>query len=147
LMGIPSAYSMDVLNNQDWVWGIGLLFSCLFYAIAAIQFGVEKMRNEEINTVSDIKLGKWFVFSVKYCIPVIFVFFLGWWLWQAVTWSPDNWWNPKEVFGVGTIVIQVAFGFLVVGILNGWFNKMIKRPSELQGTSGGSQNAKLGRNM
>ncbi|SFH02674.1 neurotransmitter:Na+ symporter, NSS family [Desulfotomaculum arcticum] len=147
LMGIPSAISMDIFNNQDWVWGIGLLFSCLFYAIAAIQYGVEKMRDEDVNPVSDIKLGNWFVFSIKYCIPVIFVFFLGWWLWQAVTWYPDNWWDPKEVFSVGTIVVQVVFAFAVVGILNGWFNKMIKRPYGSQMADSGKQNAKLGRGM
>jgi neurotransmitter:Na+ symporter, NSS family len=28
IFGLPSAYSIDILNNQDWVWGIGLLVSC-----------------------------------------------------------------------------------------------------------------------
>lgn len=131
VMGIPSAISMDFLGNQDWVWGMGLLLSCLFYAIAVIHYGVDKVREEEINAVSDIKVGAWWTFAVKYCVPVIFVVFLGWWCYQSITWYPDNWWDPTEVFSLGTIIVQVAFALIVVRALNGWFNKKIKSPSDV----------------
>jgi hypothetical protein len=32
LLGIPSALSQDVFLNQDWVWGVGLMVSGLFFA-------------------------------------------------------------------------------------------------------------------
>lgn len=106
LLGIPSAYSLNFLDNQDWVWGVGLLVSGLFVAIAMINYGPEKIRTEVINAPwSDLKVPKWWTYSI-YMIPVIFVVLTGWWLWQASTWYPDSWLDPKEVFSVGTIIVQ-----------------------------------------
>ena len=34
--GIPSAVSLAVFENQDWVWGLGLMISGLFVAVAVI---------------------------------------------------------------------------------------------------------------
>jgi NSS family neurotransmitter:Na+ symporter len=115
LLGIPSAYSLSFLDNQDWVWGVGLLVSGLFVAIAMINYGPEKIRTEVINTPwSDLKVPKWCTYSI-YMIPVIFVILTGWWMWQASTWSPETWLDPKEVFGVGTILLQWALllGFAI----------------------------------
>lgn len=96
VMGIPSAISIDFLGNQDWVWGIGLLVGCMFYAIAAAKYGIEKIAKEEIDAVSDIKVAKYWMFTIKYCVPVIFVAFLSWWAYQSIIWYPDTWWNPRK---------------------------------------------------
>ena len=47
--GLPSAWSMDFFKNQDWVWGIGLLFSGAFIAFAAIRYGAARFREQLIN--------------------------------------------------------------------------------------------------
>ena len=114
--GIPSAISMPVFNNQDWVWGIGLLLSCLLYAIAAIKYGVQKIR-VDINEVSFIKVNNWWVISIKYLIPVLFIMTTGWWLYQGVAWYPDTWWKPFEEFNVGTIVFQLGIAFIITPLL------------------------------
>jgi NSS family neurotransmitter:Na+ symporter len=31
IIGLPSAYSLGFFNNQDWVWGVGLLLSGFFF--------------------------------------------------------------------------------------------------------------------
>ncbi|MFJ7726894.1 sodium-dependent transporter [Neobacillus sp. NPDC097160] len=113
LGGIPSAVNMSFFNNQDWVWGVGLLISCFLYAFAAIKYGVEKMK-EEINEVSFIKINSWWVYSIKYFIPILFVIVTGWWLYQATTWYPDTWWKPFEEANVGTIVFQLIIAFLII---------------------------------
>lgn len=114
--GVPSALSMAVFNNQDWVWGVGLLLSCLLYAIAAIKYGVEKMR-DDINEVSSMKINNWWVYSIKYVIPALFVITTGWWLYQAMSWYPDTWWKPFEEFNVGTIVFQMGLAFIITPLL------------------------------
>ncbi|WP_407691426.1 sodium-dependent transporter [Robertmurraya mangrovi] len=114
--GIPSAANMAVFNNQDWVWGIGILLSCFLYAFAAIKYGVEKMR-DGINEVSFIKLNNWWVYSIKFFIPALFIVMTSWWLYQAVTWYPDSWWLPFEEFNVGTVVLQFAIVALLTPLL------------------------------
>ncbi|HWO75238.1 MAG TPA: sodium-dependent transporter [Bacillus sp. (in: firmicutes)] len=114
--GIPSAISMPIFNNQDWVWGICLLLSCLLYAIAAIKYGVRKMR-DDINEVSFIKVNNWWVISIQYVIPALFIITTGWWLYQGVTWYPDTWWKPFEEFNVGTIIFQLGIAFIITPLL------------------------------
>ncbi|PWW32124.1 NSS family neurotransmitter:Na+ symporter [Cytobacillus oceanisediminis] len=131
--GIPSALNMKIFNNQDWVWGVGLLLSCFLYSYAAIKYGVEKMR-DEINEVSFIKVNKWWVYSIKYFIPALFVIVTGWWLYQGVTWYPDTWWKPFEEFNVGTIVLQLGAAFLLAfGLLR--FNSKLRSSVKEEGLS------------
>ena len=41
-MGLPSAVSLQVFENQDWVWGLALMISGLFIAVAAIRYDVDR---------------------------------------------------------------------------------------------------------
>lgn len=49
LVGCFSCWSLVNIDNQDWVWGIGLLVSGAFIAILAWKYGVEKLRTQEVN--------------------------------------------------------------------------------------------------
>ncbi len=124
ILGLPSAYSADFLNNQDWVWGIGLLLCGLFYALAVYKFGVDKFRVEIINSCSDIKIGKYFNFTVR-LFPVLLTIVIGWWFYQATTWNPTNWWNPFIVDSLGTVILQVAVTGLVFFLANNWLANKI----------------------
>lgn len=125
LLGVPSAYSLDFLNNQDWVWGIGLLVSGLFVSFALMKYGLEKVRNNDINTPwSDFNIGKWWSICVG-LFPVFFVLITGWWIKQAISWYPDNWWDPMEVFSVGTIALQFAILLILALLTNHWLAKRI----------------------
>lgn len=106
LAGIPSAYSLSVLDNQDWVWGVGLLVSGLFVALQLIKFGLEEIRTKQINTPwADFHIGRWWNVCIR-LFPVMFVILTGWWFYQAITWYPDTWWKPFETFSPGTIIFQ-----------------------------------------
>lgn len=129
ILGIPSAYSVDILNNQDWVWGIGLLVSGLLFALAVYKYGVDRFRTEIINKSSDIHVGKWY----NYCIimfPMMLAIVVGWWLWQSITWHPTDWWNPLLVDSFGTVIFQLIITGIVFYMMNDWFIKWIKRPNE-----------------
>ncbi|KXG73619.1 hypothetical protein AN619_30410 [Thermotalea metallivorans] len=120
LLGIPSAYSLNFLDNQDWVWGVGLLFSGLFVSIALMKYGLEKIRNHDINTEwSDFKVNRWWTISIS-LFPVFVLTIIGWWLWQAITWYPDNWWDPMETFSVGTIALQFGILLILALLTNNW---------------------------
>lgn len=108
LFGLPSAISVDILANQDFVWGVGLMVSGGFISFAVIRFGADKFRKTLVNTGdSRVKLGYWWSMILKYVIPVEVITLLGWWIYlSAAVYAPDTWYNPLSAFSVATVVLQ-----------------------------------------
>ena len=121
LLGLPSAFSLTVLGNQDWVWGVALMVSGLFFAIAVITHGVRRFREEQLNHAgSDIRIGRWWDVVIATLVPLQAVVLLVWWLWQARAGDPEGWLDPVEPYGVGTILVQWAVVFIVLIAANRW---------------------------
>ena len=119
-LGVPSALSLDVLHNQDWVWGVGLMLSGLFFAFGARRFGVERLRREVVNAEgSDLPVGRWWSFLISWVVPIEAVVLMGWWLWQAVGWDPD-WLDALAVESAGTVLAQFALALVVLLAANRW---------------------------
>ena len=118
LMGIPSALNMDIFVNQDWVWGVGLILSGAFIAVAINKYGAEKFRTEIINSESsDIKIGKWYTIVIKYLIPLQAIILLGWWLISSASWDAE-WWNPLHAENAGTCIFQWGIILLLFMSIN-----------------------------
>ncbi len=108
LFGLPSANDMTVFENQDWVWGLGLLVSGFFFALAIIHYNPKRFRQELINTEdNDIPIGAWYDIIIRFVIPTEFIILLAWWFYQAMTsYEPKAWWHPFRTFSVGTCIFQ-----------------------------------------
>lgn len=118
LLGLPSALSLGFFVNQDAVWGIGLMVSGFFFALAVRRFGPARFRVELIETAdNDLPVGRWFDFALRWLIPAEFALMLGWWLWQAAT-SGEAWWNPFGVFTLGTCLFQWGVALLLFRLFN-----------------------------
>jgi len=118
-LGAPSALSLAFLSNQDWVWGLGLMVSGFFFALAARQVGSRKFREEWVNTTPGWKIGRKFTWVVFWLIPIQFVVMIGWWFYQAVVViDPEAWWNPMRVFSLGTVLAQWLVVIVLLKILN-----------------------------
>ncbi len=112
--GIPSALSMDFFNNQDWVWGLGLIISGAFFTFGVFKYGVEKFRQTFLLTpYNDVHVGNWFNWVMTYLIPVEALALLVWWF--SRVWVGEMWWNPLNVYSLGTCLFQwlVLIGVLV----------------------------------
>ncbi|MFQ5584566.1 MAG: sodium-dependent transporter, partial [Calditrichia bacterium] len=60
VLGIPSAVSMKIFNNQDWVWGLGLIISGAFFTFAVLKTGVNRFREKYlVAEFNDIRVGSW----------------------------------------------------------------------------------------
>ena len=129
ILGVPSAWKISFQENQDMVWGVGLLISGVFFAYAVYKNGIDNVRGM-INENSWIHVGKWFNVCVI-AIPIIFVVIFGWWVFQAITWYPDSWWNPWEKLSPGTMVLQWSILMIAVIVLNKWFSEKIRLGSGL----------------
>jgi len=106
--GIPSALYSGFFDNQDWVWGLGLLVNGFFFCLAVRAFGPARFREQMVNTGGnrDIRLGKTYGLVVLWLIPVQFVALLGWWFYRSVGWDPANWWNPLSTFSIASCFLQ-----------------------------------------
>ncbi|MDE2784024.1 MAG: sodium-dependent transporter [Gemmatimonadota bacterium] len=136
LLGIPSALRLGIFQNQDWVWGVGLMLSGFFFAFAVLRYGVTKWREKFINTSdSDVRIGRWWDWAMR-LVAVEAVVLTVWFLIQA---GGDNFWSAEtwtlfSPYNVGSVLIQ--FGVVLLGLLalNRW---MANRIMALQ-DSGGS---------
>ena len=122
ILGLPSALDLSFFANQDWVWGVGLILSGAFIAFSISRFGVDKFRTEIINGEgNELKIGKWFNYSIKYIIPLQAIVLLFWWLISSVTWDPE-WWNPFHSANAATCLFQWGIFLVVFYIFN---NKLL----------------------
>ncbi|RMG68547.1 MAG: sodium-dependent transporter [Calditrichaeota bacterium] len=116
LMGIPSAVSMNVFNNQDWVWGLGLIVSGSFFTFAVLKYGVERFRRTFLDVrYNDLRVGPWFNGLMRGLIPAEALIMLGWWFYQSIQWDPQHWWDPLSPFSLVTCLVQ--WGVLVACLL------------------------------
>jgi NSS family neurotransmitter:Na+ symporter len=120
-LGLPSALSLDFFNNQDWVWGLGLLISGVLFALGAARYGLKRFREQLVNTEgADWKVGRWFEVVVAFIIPAEFVVLMVWWFYQSVTvYAKDRWWDPLSAFSVSTCVVQWGVVLIVLIGLSG----------------------------
>lgn len=124
LFGLPSALSPGFFNNQDAVWGIGLMLSGLFFTVAVLRYGARRFRLELMNTrSSDFTVGGWWRWLVAFLLLEALVL-LGWWLSQTI--SADGWaesLNPLAEWSLGTVLLQWG---LVLGLFL-WWNRRAER--------------------
>jgi NSS family neurotransmitter:Na+ symporter len=64
-MATPSALNLQFLINQDFVWGVALILSGLFFSLLIIQYGVEKFRDDFLSGGDH----DWPVRGTSICIP------------------------------------------------------------------------------
>jgi len=118
ILGIPSAVNLTFFQNQDWTWGVGLMLSGLFVAIAVGIHGPRRFRREQLAAEEASLLGRFFDFWVFVLIPAQFLGMILWWFKQSVSWDPEHWWNPLKTFSIGTAVGQWLVVLVILGLLN-----------------------------
>ncbi|MCP4216344.1 MAG: sodium-dependent transporter [bacterium] len=127
LLGLPSALDIRVFNNQDWVWGLGLMVSGLFFTFAAIRYNVTRFRTRVINPFSSVKLNRVFDIILKYVIPVEFVVMLGWWFYKSFGFAKDNVFNIFNEYSLGTTLFQWGIVICVFMLFNKRVVRLLKK--------------------
>jgi NSS family neurotransmitter:Na+ symporter len=122
--GFPSAFSLNFFNNQDWVWGVGLLLSGFFFIFFALKYGLQNFREKLIGVqVSNLLYSKGFLRILVFIMILEFFIMFLWWFFQSVSWYPKTWWNPFGEYTIATCMVQWGFVILI-----GWmFNNKLAR--------------------
>jgi len=126
IVGSFSALDNRIFENQDMTWGVGLLMVGLCYSVTALKYGVEKLWEEDIKPCSDINV-KW-MWNVIKLFPLFFAFVWGWWVYDAASWYPGEWYKfwpiTTYMYTPGAMVVEWGLLFFILFLLN---NAMAKR--------------------
>jgi NSS family neurotransmitter:Na+ symporter len=118
LFGVPSALRLGIFQNQDWVWGVGLMVSGFFFAFAVLRFGVTRFRETFINHEdSDIRIGPWWDWAMR-LVAVEAVVLAVWWLWGARADDFVETWTLFSPYNIGSVLIQFAIVVVLLLALN-----------------------------
>jgi NSS family neurotransmitter:Na+ symporter len=127
---------------QDHVWGLGLILSGLFVAVAVWKYGEDRLslnswkygpdrfRYELVNTKwNDLYIGSWWSFVIRFLFPIQGIVLFIWYFSQTLT-SPDveMWWI-SGVTGLVILLIQWIVVLIILNYKNDWFsNLIVKQP-------------------
>lgn len=127
LLGLPSALNVTVLSNQDFVWGVGLMLSGAFVALAVVRYGPARLRAEVMEGVAwDWRLGRGWDVLMRWLVPLEAMVLLGWWLYQAgVVYTPERWYDPLEPYSLMTCITQWGLALFALYALNGWMERRL----------------------
>lgn len=126
LFGIPSALKLGIFQNQDWVWGVGLMVSGFFFAFAVLRYGVTKWREKFINQEgSDIRIGAWWDWAMR-LVAVEAIVLALWWLWEARSDDVAATWTLFSPYNVGTVLIQFVIVVVILWLANNWLAKTVQ---------------------
>ncbi|WP_420457387.1 sodium-dependent transporter [Rubrivirga sp.] len=128
LVGVPSALSDQFFGNQDFVWGVALMLSGAFIALAVIRHGAARLR-AEVATETDWRLPRLWELWIRFAIPLQAVVLLGWWLWLAATDYSENWLDPFEPYSAATCLLQWGVALAALFALNKWMVRRLAAPT------------------
>jgi NSS family neurotransmitter:Na+ symporter len=130
LLGLPSAYSSSFLGQMDFMFGtFGLPLATLsILVLVAWQLGPDFARVVDLNRNTGVYIGGWWEPLVKYVVPAVIVFILGYGAITSI--GTEN--QTLMVTGVALMAALVVVSTAVMSVFG-------KDPTELQAayTEGG----------
>ncbi|KAL5109113.1 hypothetical protein TcWFU_006661 [Taenia crassiceps] len=118
LVGVPSALSIDVLQNQDFVWGFALMMSGLCYCVLVIRYNPAKYRRVIVNDfgLRDWKLPFVWVILIVGVVPFEAIGLVCWWTYRNIAFAND--WYLIRVQSLMTTFLEWFILFVLLGGLN-----------------------------
>ena len=113
IMGIPSAMSLEILGDQDFVWSVGLIISGVLMAIAAIKYGLSRMIKEvTAESQGDWAFPRLWPITIKFIAPFVGIVLVGWWMIES----------PSFFL---TCLVQWGLVLVIFFLINDYMNKRI----------------------
>jgi NSS family neurotransmitter:Na+ symporter len=119
IAGIPSALSIKIFNNQDWVWGLGLILSGFFFMFFVIKTKIKNYVSLYLQSeFNNLYKNRWFLRALVVIMLIEFLLMMLWWFFQSLMWNPTTWWNPFYEYTIGTCLFQWLMVILIGLIFN-----------------------------
>ncbi|WP_083860884.1 sodium-dependent transporter [Natrialba asiatica] len=114
LLGLPSAYSTEVLDFLDFVfgnWGLPLATLAIIGVIGWV-LGPERLRVLTVNRNAGIHIGTWWNPLIKYVIPTVMLFIMAYFAWE-------NFREPEMIAGMLVLVLFPLIGYAIMSLVEG----------------------------
>jgi len=122
IAGIPSALSIKIFNNQDWVWGLGLILSGFFFLFFALKMKIKNYVSLYLRSeFNHLDKNIWILRILLATMFIEFLLMMLWWFFQSMIWNPTTWWNPFYEYTIGTCLFQWII-IILIGLI---FNRKI----------------------
>jgi len=115
MAGLPSAYSSSFLGRMDFVFGnFGLPLATLaIITLVGWKFGPERGRVIDLNRNAGFYVGAWWNPIVKYVIPVLMAFIIGYGVYDNI--GTEN--EANILLGVAVMVALVVASAAAMSVL------------------------------
>ncbi|TGZ75212.1 hypothetical protein CRM22_000507 [Opisthorchis felineus] len=106
IFGMPSAININVLTNQDAVWGFALMLSGLAMAALILVYGPLRYRKVVVNDfgIDDWKLSIVWVFMISVLVPFAGIGLIVWWAYEGIL--SDKYWYHLTLGSVMTTLLE-----------------------------------------
>ncbi|WP_083861162.1 sodium-dependent transporter [Halobiforma nitratireducens] len=114
LLGLPSAYSADILDYLDFVfgnWGLPLATLAII-GVIGWAMGPERLRLLAVNRNAGIFVGRWWNPVIKYVVPAVMIFIMAYYAY-------DSFGTAEMYGGVAVLVGLPVIGYVVMSIAEG----------------------------
>ncbi|KAH8853654.1 sodium-dependent transporter [Schistosoma japonicum] len=114
IFGMPSAISINVLTNQDNVWGFALMLSGLAMAGLILIYGPMKYRRIIVNDfgIDDWKLPIAWVFMISILVPFSGTGLIIWWAYDLIISNPE--WYQLTLDSMTTTLLEWFIIFFIL---------------------------------
>uniref|UniRef100_A0A1I8HGJ6 Sodium-dependent transporter n=1 Tax=Macrostomum lignano TaxID=282301 RepID=A0A1I8HGJ6_9PLAT len=91
IIGLPSAISVTILRNQDFVWGFALMISGIMFQLLVIKYGFRAFQNEVVNNygTNDWPLTIVTMIIIVVVAPIEAIGLLVWWGYEIISSTSD----------------------------------------------------------
>lgn len=132
VFGFPSAWSLNIFNNQDWVWGIGLIITGMLILVAVMRYGAAKFLKDYIRTDSEFNVPVMYFAGCLFFNAGLGAVLIYWWMSQG--YSDNPWfnaagnWNIFDVYSNASIITQWGVVLIAGVLLNRYlYKKFVKK--------------------
>jgi NSS family neurotransmitter:Na+ symporter len=136
VFGLPSAMNLDVLGNQDFVWGVALMISGAFIAYLVWRYGTRRL-HAEVSAPGDWRLPTVWDGLIRWVVPLQAFVLIVWWGWQATTTGfvgeGGRWYDPLNPYSLMTCLVQWGIVLAAFVLLNRWMARQVERATPSAG--------------
>jgi NSS family neurotransmitter:Na+ symporter len=133
IIGSFSAADNNIFENQDMVWGVGLLIVGLCYWYMCFKLGVDKLWDEDVSPCSDMHV-KW-MWKCIMLFPLLFIVIFGFWIMEGARYSNGVWlkfWPINQYpYTPAVMVVEWAIVFAILIALNNTMAKNLTHANKV----------------
>ncbi|KAH9284010.1 putative sodium-dependent transporter [Echinococcus granulosus] len=117
LVGVPSAISVNILSNQDFVWSFALMISGLCYCGLVIYYNPVRYLRVIVNdfAINDWRLPFVWTIVIAGVVPVEAIGLIAWWAYQNIAFTE---WYIIHAESLAITFLEWAILAFLVGTVN-----------------------------